>query len=143
MLAPQAAPTFGSSQIANPISGLTSGAQNAAVHNPFGLSTSQVPTWGQRTFGNNPIGQSIDETLAVIDPRASSQALSETRMGMLKDFAKDQMKSGMSGGGGFSQPPGLPNRQVPQQQQSNNATPYTVNSLNRFNRRLNPFGGGL
>jgi uncharacterized protein (DUF1499 family) len=65
-------------------------------------------------------------------------------MGALKNFAKDQFTSGMKDQMNFAPAPAMPNRQAPQQQQQgNNVTPYTVNSLNRFNRRLNPFGGGL
>jgi hypothetical protein len=90
------------------------------------------------------VGQGIDETLAMVDPRASSPQLAEARMGALKNFAKDQFTSGMKDQMNFAPAPAMPNRQVPQQQQQgNNVTPYTVNSLNRFNRRLNPFGGGL
>lgn len=140
MLAPQPAPTFGAAQIANPVSGLSSGAQNAGVFNPFGLDAASVPTWGQRTFGNNAVGQGIDQTLAMVDPRASSPQLAEARMGMLKNMAGDQLKSGIKEQMNFSPPPAMPQRQV-QQQQINNVNPYSVNALNRFNRRLTPFGG--
>lgn len=115
-----------------------------AIHNPFGLSSAQAPTWGQRTFGSNAIGQGVDETLAMIDPRINSPQLSEARMGVLKNFAMDKMQSGVKEQMSFAPPPVLPNRQAPQQQQqTNNVTPYTVNSLNRFNRRINPLGGGF
>jgi hypothetical protein len=141
ILAPQHVASGGTQVAANPVNALSSG---QAVHNPFGLSASQAPTWGQRTFGNNMIGQGIDETLAMVDPRASSPQLAEARMGALKNFAKDQFTSGMKDQMNFAPAPAMPNRQAPQQQQQgNNVTPYTVNSLNRFNRRLNPFGGGL
>jgi hypothetical protein len=147
LLAPQAAPTFGSSPVANSVSGLSAGGTPApmapAIHNPFGLGAADAPTWGQRTFGNNAIGQGIDETIAMVDPRVSSPQLNDARMGVLKSFAGDQLKSGMKDQMNFSPAPAMPQRQAPQQQQGNNVNPYTVNSLNRLNRRLNPLGGGF
>ena len=147
MLAPNPAPVLGPTPVANSISGLAPSGTSApiapAIHNPFGLSASQAPTWGQRTFGNNMIGQGIDETIAMVDPRVSSPQLNEARMGVLKNMAGDQLKSGIKDQMNFAPPPAMPQRQAPQQQQVNNVNPYTVNSLNRFNRRINPLGGGF
>jgi hypothetical protein len=140
ILAPQPVAQGATQIAANPINSLSSG---PAIHNPFGLGAADAPTWGQRTFGNNAIGQGIDETIAMVDPRVSSPQLADARMGVLKSFAGDQLKSGVKDQMNFSPAPAMPQRQAPQQQQGNNVNPYTVNSLNRLNRRLNPLGGGF